>query len=447
VPVRVWRFKSSLQQFYFVTIQRNKVRTEYGLTCFAPTVTLTVTLSKVAGGGDMERPKRPYSIFKRPTVKKNTFTYYVRFRDHNGGYLPAVSSGKSSRSEAANWADRQITEGKVASSRSIMVDYVTTFWDWEQSSYIQGKLVRGKRISKTYANNCFYILRKHFLPAFSEKKIGEITTQQIEDWILRLYRKGDISATSINHLLKAIKVMFAEAFRLDLIGRNPAKPIEKLAETPKRRQRLSPDEAAMLFAPGAIEEIWYGDATAYLMNLIAAVTGMRQGEIRGLLRKHVHRDCIEVAQAWEDGFGLKDPKWGSFRIIPIPEHVADLIYQMTDANSTDALVFRGTTPDKPLNKKAINSRFYQALHNIGITEEQRKERNISFHSWRYFFNTACRISQVPDSQLRRITGHRSIEMTERYTDFHMEDFREIRIAQSQIFNNTLADSRALRQIS
>ena len=35
----------------------------------------------------MEKPKRPYSLFKRPTVKANTFIYYCRFRDENGDYM------------------------------------------------------------------------------------------------------------------------------------------------------------------------------------------------------------------------------------------------------------------------------------------------------------------------------------------------------------------------
>jgi hypothetical protein len=52
----------------------------------------------------MERAKRPYSIQKRPSAKKNRHIYYVQFRHpETGAYMTAVSSGKSSKSEALNW--------------------------------------------------------------------------------------------------------------------------------------------------------------------------------------------------------------------------------------------------------------------------------------------------------------------------------------------------------
>jgi hypothetical protein len=35
----------------------------------------------------MEKPKRPYCLFKRPTVRLYTFIQYCRFRDENGNYM------------------------------------------------------------------------------------------------------------------------------------------------------------------------------------------------------------------------------------------------------------------------------------------------------------------------------------------------------------------------
>jgi hypothetical protein len=62
----------------------------------------------------MNRPRRPYSVHKRPTAKKSKYVHYVRFRDpETGEYLPAVSSGLSNRAAAANWADEQLKSGKI----------------------------------------------------------------------------------------------------------------------------------------------------------------------------------------------------------------------------------------------------------------------------------------------------------------------------------------------
>lgn len=63
----------------------------------------------------MERPKRPYSVHRRPSARKNRHIYYVRFRDpETGEYLSAVSSGQTSRAGACNWADERLKEGGVA---------------------------------------------------------------------------------------------------------------------------------------------------------------------------------------------------------------------------------------------------------------------------------------------------------------------------------------------
>ncbi|HRW24916.1 MAG TPA: hypothetical protein P5298_10940 [Spirochaetia bacterium] len=73
----------------------------------------------------MERAKRPYSIQKRPCAKKNRHIYYVQFRHpETGAYMTAVSSGKSSKSEALNWADEQLSSGKViaAEKKGILLE-------------------------------------------------------------------------------------------------------------------------------------------------------------------------------------------------------------------------------------------------------------------------------------------------------------------------------------
>jgi len=44
----------------------------------------------------MERPKRPFSLFKRPSVRARHI-YYCRFRDPEGRYLSPISTGNQAR--------------------------------------------------------------------------------------------------------------------------------------------------------------------------------------------------------------------------------------------------------------------------------------------------------------------------------------------------------------
>ena len=45
---------------------------------------------------------------------------------------------------------------------------------------------------------------------------------------------------------------------------------------------------------------------------------------------------------------------------------------------------------KPLDHKTIYDALYKALERVGIPEAGRRERNITFHSWRHFLNTRMR---------------------------------------------------------
>ena len=81
----------------------------------------------------------------------------------------------------------------------------------------------------------------------------------------------------------------------------------------------------------------------------------------------------------------------------------------------------------------ILKKFYGALELIGITSEQRKSRRLTFHSHGHFLNTALRAARVSDPLVQRLTGHRTSEMTERYSHFVLEDFAEVLKVQEKVF--------------
>ena len=102
----------------------------------------------------MERAKRPYSIQKRVTSKKNRSICYVGFRDSGTAqHMTAVSSGKSSKSDAMNRGDEQIESGRVIASdkRNISFEaFAKEFWDWDKSPYMREEIARGLQIGHTH---------------------------------------------------------------------------------------------------------------------------------------------------------------------------------------------------------------------------------------------------------------------------------------------------------
>ncbi|OQY39991.1 MAG: hypothetical protein B6226_00760 [Candidatus Cloacimonetes bacterium 4572_65] len=70
-----------------------------------------------------------------------------------------------------------------------------------------------------------------------------------------------------------------------------------------------------------------------------------------------------------------------------------------------------------------------ALVKIGITEDERKSRGLTFHSYRHLANTRLRESGVSDAVIREIIGHKSEAMTENYSHI---DTRKISFADLKV---------------
>jgi integrase len=176
-----------------------------------------------------------------------------------------------------------------------------------------------------------------------------------------------------------------------------------------------------------IDKIWGGDLKHYAANLLSASTGMRIGEVQALQVQNTHQEYVSVIYNWNYKYGLKEPKWRSYRDIPIPTKTSKYLFQIIDSSpfqEPDDLVFWGLGRKLPLWNEQILKVLYETFERIGITPEQRRERNITFHSWRHFYNTIMR-GKIHDAKLRLLTGHRTLEMTDHYTKFRLEDFRDV----------------------
>jgi integrase len=352
--------------------------------------------------------------------------------------MSAVSSGCTSRSAACNWADSLVRSNGIlsASKKSLSFDeFASSFWDWNRSAYIKGKLLRGQQIGRSHAKNCASFVKHHVLPYFQARTLSSIKPLDLENWLLNMHERSGLQPKTINLTYMAFRTILKEAHRLGYIPFDPSKQVLKLAEFPKQRGVLSLKEVQLLFAQESIKTIWASDRKLYCANLLAASTGMREGEIQALKINHVHPDFIEILHSWEHGFGLKDAKWKSNRNVSIPKTVSDALFALITESpyrEPDDLVFCGPSRTVPLHSKAFTNSLYAALKAIGITDEQRRDRNITFHSWRHFINSVMR-GKIPDEKLRLLTGHRTFSMTEHYTHLLDDDYSEMRKLQENVF--------------
>ena len=69
-----------------------------------------------------------------------------------------------------------------------------------------------------------------------------------------------------------------------------------------------------------------------------------------------------------------------------------------------------------MKEAVLRKAFYKAMDGIGINEEERKRRGITFHSWRHKFATDCVKANMHPLKITALTGHKSLDMLYRYTD-------------------------------
>ncbi len=94
-------------------------------------------------GGEM--PRLPYSIQERPTVRKPGKVYYIQFRDDKGEYMPARSSGQTSKSAARIWADDQLRNGVITISDTARFEVFAKSFFTEESAYVKYQRARGRQ--------------------------------------------------------------------------------------------------------------------------------------------------------------------------------------------------------------------------------------------------------------------------------------------------------------
>jgi integrase len=107
-----------------------------------------------------------------------------------------------------------------------------------------------------------------------------------------MIKKG-LKPASINLAYRTLGGMLGEAVKQKVLTTNPAREVKKLKVEETERTILSLEEIRKLF-PADYTTVW-DSWLGYKANKLAACTGMRIGELRGLRGEYVYDDYIYVA--------------------------------------------------------------------------------------------------------------------------------------------------------
>lgn len=242
--------------------------------------------------------------------------------------------------------------------------YLEEFWNYDKSSYVREKKLRGQTIHRDYCVALITRLKTFWYPLLAGKSVGEIT----RDDIYQIFTDDSVSKLApktINSIVSAITIPMKWAYFHGLTSNNCYDGIIKCAAKSKKREVLTLEQAMSVFCTE-----WEND-TAKLANMLAFYTGMRQGEIAALRLEDIDADRIYIRHSWSKYEGLKETKTNECREIKIPPQLRDMLLVQANMNphgeGIKGFVFYGLNPEHPTDPKNWLKYLRRALKNIGYS--------------------------------------------------------------------------------
>jgi integrase len=370
----------------------------------------------------------PFSVFKRTNLNartgKKTYKLCARFFDEDGRLTRTVTLKATTRPKAMIEAGKlHVSGANTKKADTLVLDYLLDFWRVD-SDYAKMKTLRGHPLSLRYIEISAAAIRNHLSGPLRGIKLGQLSVDKMERAILELASAGT-SPRTINYTIQAVRVAATDYARRNRMP-DPLEYLTKLAEHPRERGTLSLEE---------IERIVVLDGESPRVKaavLLGALCGLRLGEVRGLQWSDIDRDkgLLRIEHnIVDEREGLKGPKSGSRRVVPLPDAVLDALDACCKCapEGSAFVIFNEKTSNRPIEKQTIKRGFSRILARIGIDDDSRRARNLTFHGLRHSFVSLTRGAGLPDWVVQRLAGHRTASMMERYShEANVIDFARTR---------------------
>lgn len=267
--------------------------------------------------------------------------------------------------------------------------------------------------------------RNHFAPFFGERPIQRIDPALIERFVKHLRstngkgRRGGkpLSPKTVENYLTTLGTLFNFAVKKRWIAASPMlgveRPVAATTDAPIAELNfLEPHEVAGLAEaarPGEYHEL---DRALYLL---AAYSGLRQGELRGLRWRHIDFGCstIHVLESVTRGT-RSSPKGKRRRAVPLAPSAAQALLVLRAVSrwtAPDAPVFACPSTGGPMARAGLMRRYRQALEAAGLPVE------FCFHDLRHTFGTTMARAGESLWRIQEWMGHADVETTKLYLHY------------------------------
>jgi integrase len=277
-----------------------------------------------------------------------------------------------------------------------------------------------RRKRSTVIDYCV-VANRHLGPYFGTTELDRITPDDVTGYIERRSREGFAVKTIINHLTFGHGV-FRHAVKRGWCRTNPIAAADRPRAEPTDPdiRFLTPEELEALLRAASRDDAL--GPTDYALYMLAAMTGLRQGELVALRWRDIDWSAkvVRVRRNYTRG------EWGtpksrrSSRAVPLADRAAGELerhFQRSRYRGDDDLVFAHPFTGHPYDASRLRKRFYEAMDAAGMAHRRGRQGGITFHSLRHTFGTRMAAVGVPMRTLQEWMGHRDYTTTLVYADF------------------------------
>ena len=356
----------------------------------------------------MGRYRQNFSLYPRRVNGK--IIWYYRTYSPEGKRTTGKSTGCTSRTKACGFCENLIKQNKLFAGVNLTFGMYASKWFDEDSSWFKEKqklATNDKPFSKNTLLLYNQLLTKRILPFFFDIRLKDITPEKIRQFRDKLLSEK-LATSTITITLYILKMILTVAYKEGKIVNNPIAVISNPRKTTKSHDAFSVDEVKKI--------ITTSKGTMRKICLIAALTGMRKGEIFGLDPESIKDGYINLTHQLQNGENTT-LKTKNMRKIPICSGLSKILLQLCEGKDKNEHILKNMT--------RISNDFKAVLYQAEISDID--DRNLSFHSWRHFFNTYMASRKVDARIIAAVSGHSTglTSVQSVYINFKVEDYKDI----------------------
>jgi integrase len=272
----------------------------------------------------------------------------------------------------------------------------------------------------------------YITPYFKDFLLKKITRKEVLAFRSSLLVGQRLHPRTAKNIFKNFRAILKYALQEELINVDCSQGISIVV--PKRVKNY-------IITTEEIQKLWnceWTDNRVRLATLLAASTGARRGEIIALRWKdlNLENSKVHISGSWYSKYKRTTTKNGEERdTFMAPELCEEfkLYRQLSPCGGSEDLVFPSTIEgNRPIDVKRLDKVFHQALVNIGISEEERRTRKLTFHNLRHRLITVLHQNRISPLTVRAMVGHADDEIEYEYYHGNGEEVVSIL---SAVFNS------------